>query len=211
MIISLNLQVYYERHYFKCAPSCVEYKIDGENVTEVFESYSQEYQEKFLIKTIQNAALDFVNDMVSIFGVDLERLYYQKYYISMPYEMLLQSASTMDRRVMSVIDFEDDISGNHKISVTERWNKEIAWHNQHTLDDLLNMEPIVPIAQGVDLSNRSKFIKGIYYIMIDRYPLKEKVKQKLKNHKIVYLVSKRSYGFIRKAKNACYNLTTKGK
>lgn len=195
--------------FSKCAPSCIEYKIDGTNVSEIFEEYFQSYQEKFLIDTIQNAALDFVKDMLSIFGSDLERLYYQNYYISMPYEMLLQSATALDRKVMDAIVFEDDIRSTSIISVAEQWDNEIKWHNQHSLNDLFAMEQLNNLIYGVDLSQRSKFIKLIYYVFIDRVPLKEKMKTKLENHRILYSFSKNGYNLIRKVKNSCYRLTKK--
>ena len=190
--------------FSKCAPSCIEYKIDGMNVTEVFEEYSQAYLEKFLIETIQNGALDFVKDMISIFGKDLERLYYQNYYVSMPYEMLLQSASPLDRKVMDAVVFEDDIRSSTSISVAEQWNKEIKWHNQHSLNHLFAMEQLSDTVYSVDLSERSKFTKLIYYIFINRAPLKEKIKNRLKNHETIYSISKGSYNLIRKTKNV-YN------
>lgn len=197
--------------FSKCAPSCIEYKVDGMKVTEVFEDYSQTYQEKFLINTIQNAALDFIKDMISIFGSDLDRLYYQNYYISMPYEMLLQSACYVDRRVMDAIIFEDDIRSSETISVAEQWDKEIKWHNQHSLDSLFAMEQFNQFTVGVDLSNRSKFIKFVYYTLIDRVPLKEKMKLKLEKHKVLYSISRGSYSLLRKAKNTCYKLTVRDK
>lgn len=197
--------------FSKCAPSCIEYKVDGMTVTEVFESYSQSYQEKYLINTIQNASLDFIKDMISIFGIDLERMYYQNYYISMPYEMLLQSALPVDRKVMDAIVFEDDIRIAKSISVTEQWDKEILWHNQHSLTELLALKEQKDIIYGVDLSKRSKLIKLVYYTLIDRVPLKAKVSGKLKRHKFIYAISSGSYNLLRKAKNTCYRLTTRTK
>lgn len=195
--------------FSKCAPSCIEYKIDN-TVTPIFEEYHQTYQEKFLIGTIQNAALEFVNDMATIFGEYLNCLYYQNYYISLPYEMLLQSADAADRFVMDCITFEDDIRSSKKISVTEQWNKEVNWHNQHNLEELFTINQFNGY-NGVDLSNRSKLIKTIYYVLIDRTHLKETAKKKLKKHNITYNISKESYGLLRKMKNGCYKLTMRKK
>ena len=195
--------------FSKCAPSCVEYKIENDTVTEVFDDHFQTYQEKNLINMIQNAALDFIRDMISIFDYDLDRLYYQNYYISMPYEMLLQSARYLDRMVMSAIVFEDDIRISKSVSVAEQWSKEISWHNQYSLEDLFTINDRHPIFSGVDLSNRSKFIKLIYYVFIDRIPLKQKVKEKLENHKMVYSISNGGYKLLRKAKNTCYKIIIK--
>lgn len=197
--------------FSKCAPSCIEYKIENDEVTEIFEKDSPNYQEKFLVNTIQNASLDFVNDMISIFGADLDRLYYQNYYISLPYEMLLHSSKLVDRMVMDAIIFEDDIGMAKRVSVTEEWNKEIILHNQHCLTELLSLREQQSIIYGVDLSNRSKLIKLVYYTLIDRVPLKEKVKGKIKEKKLIYSISSGSYNLLRKAKNTCYRLTTREK
>ena len=200
-----------ETLFSKCAPSCIEYKVDNMNVTEVFEEYKQNYAEKFLINKIQTAALEFIEDVASIFGSDIDHLYYQNYYISMPYESLLQSPSIVDRQVMRAIIFEDDIRSEEKISVVEQWNKEINCHNQQTLNALFNINELNNIPHGVDLTNRSKFIKLIYYVFIDRVPLKNKVSNKLKKYKVIHFVSKKSYRLLRNAKNFCYRITIKDK
>lgn len=197
--------------FSKCAPSCIEYKIENQKVTEVFEEYRQTYIEKFLMDKIQNAALDFIKDMIDVFKEDIGRLYYQNYYVSMPYELLLQSASSIDRKVMDAIVFEDDIRNSTSISVKEQWENEIKWHNQHSLNDLIKMEKLNDSLYGIDLSKRSKFVKLIYYVFINRVPLKSKISNKLSKHKMIYSITSKGYKLLRKTKNKFYRIVLKFK
>ena len=72
------------------------------------------------------------------------------------------------------------------------------------MNHLFAMEQLSDTVYSVDLSERSKFTKLIYYIFINRAPLKEKIKNRLKNHETIYSISKGSYNLIRKTKNV-YN------
>ena len=55
--------------------------IDGNMQDPIFEEYHISYQASCMIEVMQKAALDFVSDIIKIFGKDIETLYYQNYYI----------------------------------------------------------------------------------------------------------------------------------
>lgn len=76
---------------------------------------------KFSVGNIQNAALDFVHDMVQIFGNDLNYLYYQRDDISMMNEYFNAQAKAADRILFSALKFEDDIGAVGNTDFLNLW------------------------------------------------------------------------------------------
>lgn len=192
------------------APSCIGYNTDKEKAEPVFEESIYEYKELWTIHTMQKGALEFIDDLITIFGESIERLDYQKYYISLPHEMYLQSATEIDKKVLSCIYFEDDLRTDGHINVVELWNNEIKYHNQHKINELLDFysygnyktnDEKIAEAQSLILNNRSKPIKLIYYTLFDRVTLRRRFKEIFGKHKIIMFCANVPYQGAKKIKN----------
>lgn len=106
------------------APSCIGYEWkDGEFVPK-FEELELNLQTRFVTSTMQQAALDFVRDMVQTFGEDLRHLAYRYQDACIPMEWYLCYARPADQSIFNGVLFEDDMGmGNHK-SLVDFWNQE---------------------------------------------------------------------------------------
>lgn len=185
----------YELLLSKLAPSCIGYNCETETVDPVFEKYDEKYPVEYPVEVMQKAAIEFVKDMFDIFGKDIDILYYQDYYISLPIMAYINAASRLDKEPLSAVEFEDDIGFGKNRKMIDDMQQELNNKNQLSLEELferrnikvgvqklgeLNYDPIV------DLNKRNKFIRIIYYTLFDRQTLKRRLGE------ITYKFRKRS-------------------
>ena len=202
----------YESMLSALAPSCVGYDIKENNVEPIFEKYNKTYQEEFIISIMQNAAIEFVNDITNTFGKEVKELYYQDYYVSLPVMAYINSSKEIDKSIFNAIYFEDDVRLKEPVKMTTEWNKELGYKNQRTMDELISGG-----AEGIfirtgyldyngypDLEHHSKPLRFIYYMLYDRETFKRRMREILNNHKIILKIGKTSYSLARKTKNVIY-------
>ncbi len=184
----------YEMLLSALAPSCIGYDVSGEEVKPIFEKYENTYTVEFAIRTMQSAAEDFVRDMVGIFGEDIDIIYYQNYYISLPFMAYLNSSKEIDKMPLSSVIFEDNVGLGDPIPMVKNWTQDVSIRNQATLDKLLNIDNDVTEFLGdnelvynstVDLKNRSKFVRLIYYFVFDRKTLSRRIGEVCYKNKIL--------------------------
>lgn len=190
----------YETMLSALAPSCIGYNIKGEEVTPVFEKYNKTYQEEFVIGIMQDAAIEFVQDIVNIFGEEIKELYYENYYISLPIMSYINSATDMDKSLFDAIYFEDDVRLKEIVKMTTEWNKELKFKNQRTMNELVyggiveNREiGYLDYNRYPDLEHHSKPVRFIYYLLYDRETFKRRMREMLKNHNIILNIGKGIY------------------
>ena len=143
--------------------------------------------------------------MVDTFSTEINELYYQNYYTTLPMQSYIHSSNEIDRTIFSAFSFEDDIRNKEKINVNYLWSKECMLHNQHNVDQLLmgniGADTNCNVQLGnVDLSNRNKLVRLIYYTFFDRITLKRRVNEILYNHKIAKKFAKKTYNVAKKMK-----------
>ena len=136
--------------------SCIGYDFDeNENVIPLFEERKEFYQERFVFDAMQNKAIEFIKDIVSIFKDDINELYYQKYYISLPHEMYINSPKQIDQEIFYGIYFEDSVGLGEKIPAIEEWNNELNAKNQKRTTELFNIELTKNLQKEIeDLNNK---------------------------------------------------------
>ena len=145
-------------------PSCIGYEFDEKgNVVPVFEEETYDYQNRFIFDSMQDKALEFVSNLVNIFGNDLEYLYYQRYYISLPHEMYINSAKRLDQEIFYGIDFEDAVGLGDKITAVQEWNSEMKEKNQKRTGELFYInytkdlkKEISKLKEKLDLTQNEK-------------------------------------------------------
>lgn len=119
------------------APSCIGYDCSDGVVKPIFEEYTQNYLEKHILQVIQSNALEFIQDMVNLFGKEIHKLYYLKLDAILPLELYIHSAKDLDKKVLNCLFFEDSVGGLQKdVKLVDIWDKELDRHNQK-VDTLL--------------------------------------------------------------------------
>ena len=120
-----------EHLLMELGPSTIGYKKEGNSLTPIFESYSENYTVSFVTKILQKAALDFVADYKKTFNDYSEHLFIRGYDLSLPLEYYLHNSKEMDRRIFSTMKFEDDMGEGKTVNALEFWNNELNQRNQH--------------------------------------------------------------------------------
>ena len=140
----------YETLISALAPSCIKYDVTGDEVVPVFEKYDKTYCEEFVVDIMQRATIQFVQDMVDKFEKDVDILYMENYYVSLPIMAYINSSKKIDRKIFDDIYFEDDVGVKKRISLNKLIEDEMERKNQASLDSLININQR-PIEDGRDV------------------------------------------------------------
>lgn len=187
-------------------PSCIGFKKENDEVKPVFEHEKKDFQDAFVVEQIQNGAIDFIKDYLSVYGKYIKYIPYKSQEVSLVFEGFLVNSKDMDRRIFNSSYFEDDVYGaKNKINIYDFITNDINLiRNENTG---ISLEPSLDYSSMVNriLWGRNKFIKVITYAIFDRKTLKEKVKIKLKDKPILFRVSKWGYSNLRNFKRIFKN------
>ena len=160
---------------------------------------------------MQKAAEEFVKDVLTIFGEEFKNLYYQDYYISLPFMAYINSSRPIDMLMFNSIGFEDTVRNKEIKPITEDWLKERQFRNQRDMNALMNIGHVSIVNNSyldynnvVNLENHSKFVRLLFYALYDRPTFKRRMREIFNNHKIVLKVGKVGYSFVRGTKNVVY-------
>ena len=124
-------------------PSCIGLDRNENGVIEPkFGTFIPSYRENRVLGEVQSAAVEFVKDMVDIFGENLPELIFNSYDACMPFEFFLHYASDFDRELFRVVTFEDEFGTNAIIPITDYWDKEARDYklNNHKVDSNIHQE-----------------------------------------------------------------------
>lgn len=93
-------------------PSCVDYRVSEKGVIPVFDDIRMEADERFVRKTIQRAAMDFLDDFYERFADAADAadaVTFSPQEVSLPLEGFLRFSSRMDRHMFSACYGEDQV------------------------------------------------------------------------------------------------------
>ena len=174
----------YESIISELAPSTIGYDLTGEEVKPILEKNKKTYQERCIISIMQKAAEQFVQDVLQIFGEEYKKLYYQDYYISLPFMAYINSSKTIDMQMFNSIGFEDTIRTKEVKPITEDWLIERKNKNQRNMNILTNKGNLQATNNSyldynnvVDLEHHSKLVRLIFYILYDRPTFKRRMRE----------------------------------
>ena len=189
----------YEMMLSALAPSCIGYDLSGEKVTPIFEKYENTYTVEFAMTTMQKAAEEFVADMVNIFEDDIDVIYYQNYYISLPFMAYINSSKEIDKMPFSSVIFEDNVGIGEPLKMVKNWTQDLSTRNQATMDNLFNIDNDISEFLGenelvynstVDLKDRNKFIRLIYYALFDKKTLQRRIGDICYKNRVLWAIYK---------------------
>ena len=209
----------YEAIVSALAPSCIGYDFKLEHITPIFEKYNKTFQEEFFIGIMQKSAIKFVQDIVDIFDNDIDLLFYENYYITLPIMAYINSSRHLDRFMLDSIFFEDDIGIKERKSLNFLIEREAGWKNQVELHNLIDIRYRLydaytmyqPNVYLTDLNNRNKIIKMFYYLNFNRPIFKRRMKEIFGKTHVIYPIGKFGYRGIKKCRNITYRIIHKNK
>lgn len=158
--------------------SCKNLILKNGTLEPIYKTNKQNYSTSFFIQCAQKAALDFVNDYKKYLSAFEDQLYKKEDDLRYPLEYFLKRAPQNDFSFLAAAYFDDNMDES----------------NLQTLQNLRGYD--LAISTEVNIKNhvaKDKFAKAIYYLFYDHVSLKAAVKRRLKNHPILFYISKRSY------------------
>ena len=87
----------------------MDYRVSERGVVPVFDSMKMEANEKFIRKTIQRAAMDFLDDFYERFADHADAVTFSPQEVSLPLEGFLRFSSRMDRHIFGACYGEDQV------------------------------------------------------------------------------------------------------
>jgi len=181
-----------EHVFMKCAPSTIGYRKINNSIEPVFEDYNITFDVKFMTELLQSYALNFVQDILDVFGEDRKQLYYRYEDGTQPFEWYLQHGQLFDRSVFSTLEFEDDAGIGKVFNALDFWSEEIA---RTTVVDntiktftppevLHNPEWLVyETYKAKGIATKSLLKKMLYWMVVDPKFMKKRISDYIKGRR----------------------------
>lgn len=112
-----------EHVFMKLAPSAIGYEEKDGEMHPVFEEYRYDFATDWMTRTMQNAALAFVRDMLEFFG-DRD-LPYRREDMAFPFEYYLHFSKELDRKVFTCVAFEDAFGAGENVNAFDFWQNDL--------------------------------------------------------------------------------------
>lgn len=161
--------------------SCIGYQFQNGKAIPLFEEFETDFRTYYAVHFMQDGALDFVKDMINIFGEYNKKLLIRNFYASIPFDYYLAYSHPYDRSFFSDTVFEDDMGLGNEINFERFW------------DDMIHRMMEGNLSK-IDYNSYGKIRRYLLIILHgDLGELKVRVREKLYRHRIVYYMAKAGY------------------
>lgn len=162
-----------EHLFSDCEGSCIGFQEKHNTVFPIIEESKRPYSDRFVVTTIQNAALLFIKDYMDLFGDYQVLMNYSSQEVSIPFEGFLRRPNVTDLHVFAASYFEDIVYGSReKINIEQfliRQLTDIGW-----IKPALNEETERVVLQENDdkeilnmINGSAQWKRGIIWIILD--------------------------------------------
>lgn len=139
------------------------------------------YSYNYALTTIQDAAKEFIIDILNLFNVNKELICCDMNYTSLPFKEYLKFYKWLDRLPILQITVDEyrEIGESYKTTVS--YNNE---SDEEIIKKLFNIDEYIEnyvedtdlmYNAKIDLKDRNKFVRLIYYILFDKNTLKRRI------------------------------------
>ncbi len=154
------------------APSTIGYEFVGDDVLPVFDEFDMNYPTVFVTQLLQKSALQFVSDVHDFFGDEAVDLFATNMVLSRPFEYFMHAARLFDRKILSDLEFEDDLGEGHAVSGMEFWDRNL----QRIFVASNFEEPEIPSR----IVRKPLFMRALYFLLFDRKNFVKKLKKRFR-------------------------------
>ena len=167
--------------------SCIGYQTENGVVTPILEKSLHTFHARFVIERAHQGAVDFAKELMENFSEFLPQLHYRDYELSFAHEYFLHYPTKGDMQMFSVVWFEDDVLHNKSFTarLTDLWLNDLRWYRLRG--------GTAPSVDGIDIAFAPGWKRTVYNAMFDRKSLKDDVKARLVNHRIIHDILKFGY------------------
>lgn len=123
-----------EHFLSQVAPSVSKIEFDGDDAHIIFSNLDMDKYTEYITLCIQNAAIEFANCMMNVFGKYQKYIKYQYGEASRPFDYLCNHGKETDISVFSSVVFEDLFGGNRKYNLAEYWRELLIKNKVQKLD-----------------------------------------------------------------------------
>ena len=173
--------------------SCIGYRVLGGKAVPIIENTPKYYTDTFIINSLHNGALQFVEDFMSQFGDNLEAMDYSAHEVSLPFEGFLRNFSTVDLKIFGASYFEDEVyGGKTQINVeaflqaqTNELNGVVAENFAKSILSGENSGAHISMWDAFEylMCRRPLLIRALVWLLLDFDLFKKKMKNNLKSLK----------------------------
>lgn len=166
---------------------CSGFKREKGTVVPILSEEEKNFQDIFVIDTIQKSALRFVRDYTQIFEGYREYVPFRVTEVSLPFEGYLRNARYIDRKIFSASYFEDMVYGAcDQIKIEDFINQTIPYMAKDEYEmNKVSAPDIMQLLRG-----KNKFIKALICFIMDKKLFKYIIWLKVKDHKVLYRIGK---------------------
>lgn len=165
-----------------CAGSCIGYRMTGQGAEPIIEETVKRHSDQFVVHSIQQGALDFMEDYLSRFGAYLKWMDYSPVEVSLPLEGFMRHHGDADLRIFSGSWFEDEVYGGRAELNIEQFIRSQTRH----LDGVSIVTPAIAPGSVLDsslreiMNSKSPVIRAFLWLFIDFDSFKNRVILNLK-------------------------------
>lgn len=114
--------------FSEIAPSCIGFDVENQMAPVFDPDYEEHYLNQYVLDTMQNAALDFVNEFERTFKDTEIPFLFRNFDASLPFEYFMHFSTGEDRRILECITFEDDTFAGKPVKLVDEWQNAIHYH-----------------------------------------------------------------------------------
>lgn len=161
-------------------------RIDNK-VQPVLKDEEKLYQDVFILKLVQQGALDFVKEFEYKFNKYISYIPFRYMEASLPFEGYLKNARRIDQKIFAASYFEDFIYGaSSKINI-EKFIRDFY------VDSDFERKEYVSIQEALEsgMKDKSKLSKALFYFALDKNTFGIKMGNELKRRPKIYKLGKK--------------------
>lgn len=146
-----------EHCLMELGPTTIGYRTVNGHLEPEFGEFHLGFAASLITRVLQENAIQYVNDIVKIFGRYRKYVYFNNFAAAAPYEIYLHFAKEFDKHIFSVIPFEDDLNTDHEYMLLDFWNGELNRARLHSRVSERDLE-----ARLIDAENRVRAVYASY-------------------------------------------------
>ena len=164
-----------EQFISKIAPSVKKIGFEDNKAELIFGELEMDKFTEIITSSIQEAAVEFAQDMMQVFKDYKEYIKYQLGEASCPFDYLCNQGKEIDIGIFGCTEFEDDFGANQKYSLSDYWKEMLDKNNVQKID-------------GRNVSDYLIFKK--YYLKAERFFPKGSKRRTLLRNTVKHLLGK---------------------
>lgn len=164
-----------------CAGSCIGYRSTPNGTEAILEEGDKLPTDSFVVKSIHDGALQFMEDYLSRFGDILDQLDYSPVEVSLPLESFMRHPTALDLRIFRSSYFEDEVYGGRRELNIEQFLRE----QTNSLDRISALPEADAVVRPMEptflevITPKPQWLRAIIWLLVDFDSFKRRLRSNL--------------------------------